>query len=183
VEAACNAVLPFLDRPFCFFGHSMGAIVSFELARYLRRHHHLSPVQMIVSGRRAPHVPDPDPPKYSLSDEEFVAEIRRLNGTPPEALQSEELMQLLIPLLRADCEVIDVYECNEESPLATPITVFGGLNDQEAPRDEMDEWRRHTVGAFAVRMFPGDHFFLHTCRPLMVQTLARELLHLQQGMA
>jgi len=178
VEAAGSSLSPYFDTPFCFFGHSMGSIVSFELARHLRRKYGLAPTHLFVSGRRAPHIPDPDPPKYNLPDKEFLAEIGRLNGTPDAALQSEELMQLLLPTLRADCEVIDEYRFAEEPPLSCSITVYGGLDDPETRQEELGAWRRHTGGGFCVQMFPGDHFFLQASRQPLLEALSAELASL-----
>ena len=178
IAAAAPALRPLMDMPFCFFGHSMGAVVSFELARHLRRTDGPMPLGMFVSGRRAPHVPNPDPPKFDLPESEFIEEIQRLNGTPDEALQSRELMQLMLPVLRADCEVIDTYTYVDESPFSIPVTAFGGLTDDEAPRDEMDAWSEQTSGRFVLRMLPGDHFFLQTARTSLTGLIARDLQQL-----
>ncbi len=183
VSAITEAIHPFLDIPFCFFGHSMGAIVSFEMARHLRLEHGLVPRQLFVSGRRAPHLPDPDPPKYNLPEDEFLEEIKRLNGTPEEAFQSKELMQLLLPVMRADCEVIEVYEYAEQPPLSCSISAYGGLSDDEAPREDLEAWCRHTSAAFALAMFPGDHFFLQTSRQALLRALSRELQQLAHSAA
>jgi medium-chain acyl-[acyl-carrier-protein] hydrolase len=102
VQAAAEALLPYLDKPFAFFGHSMGALVGFELARQLRRQCDLQPVHLFVSGCFAPDIPDPNP-IHNLPEAELLAELRRLNGVPQEALENTELMRLLLPTLRADC--------------------------------------------------------------------------------
>ena len=106
VEAIAIAILPYLDKPFAFFGHSMGGLVSFELARLLRKNYGNSPVHLFISGYRAPQVPDPDPPIHALPEPEFLEELRRLNGTPEVVLENTELMQILLPALRADFAVI-----------------------------------------------------------------------------
>ncbi len=172
-EAVAAAILPLLDKPFCFFGHSMGAVVSFELARELRRRYGLQPSQLFVSGRRPPHLPDP--PIYNLPHDEFLAELQRLDGTPKEALASTELMEMMIPTLRADCQVCDTYVPAEEPPFSFPISAYGGLSDTEASRDDLQQWQQHTTGPSLVRMFPGGHFFLQSAQPMVLQTLAREL--------
>lgn len=175
ITALAQALEPYLDLPFCFFGHSMGAVVSIELARHLRRAQRPQPLQLFVSGRRAPQLPDPDPPKYSLPHEEFIAEIKRLGGTPDEALQAEELMQLLIPVLRADCEVIDEYVYQPEPPLSCPISCYGGLQDDEAPREQLEAWAEQTTARFELALFPGGHFFLNEAQGALLQCLSREL--------
>src|SRR5205814_4666171 len=120
IEPVAQALLPYLDMPCAFFGHSMGALVSFELARYLRRQHGLSPVHLFVSGRRAPQLSDPDPPIHPLPEAEFLEELRSLKGTPEEVLQNTELLQLLLPLLRADFAVCETYAYAPETPLLCP---------------------------------------------------------------
>jgi medium-chain acyl-[acyl-carrier-protein] hydrolase len=175
VEATATALLPFLDRPFAFFGHSMGALLSFELARLLRRRHGQSPVGLCVSAHRAPQLPDRGPALHALPEPAFWEELRRLNGTPPEVLAHAELRQLIEPILRADFTVCEVYTYADEEPLACPITAFGGLQDHDVTREELAAWREQTRGAFALRMLPGDHFFVNTARMLLLQTLAREL--------
>lgn len=175
VADVAEVVRPMLDRPFAFFGHSMGALVAFELARYLRRRHNLTPVLLCASGHRAPHLPDPHPPAYVMPEPELISELRRLNGTPREVLEHPELLQLVLPILRADFEVCETYAYAADRPLECPIVACGGLEDTDVSREEVAAWREQTSAAFALRMFPGDHFFLHSARPLLLQTLAREL--------
>ncbi|MBC6477559.1 MAG: thioesterase [Hormoscilla sp. GM7CHS1pb] len=182
VEAIALALLPELDKPFAFFGHSMGALVSFELARLLRRSQagarergdrqlsHLS-----ISGRSAPQIPDPEPPIHALPEAEFVEKLRCYNGTPSEVLANPELMQLFLPILRADFELIETYVYKNEPAFDFPITAFGGLSDFKASREDLSAWDRHTTAAFDLRMLPGDHFFLHSNEALLLQSITRQL--------
>lgn len=178
VEAIAQAILPYLKKPFAFFGHSMGALVAFELARYLRRTQAPVPAQLFISGRTAPQIADTDAPAHDLPEEEFVQEVRRLNGTPGEVLEHPELMHLMIPLLRADFSVCETYSYKVEPALDCPITVLGGLQDHEVPRESLEAWREHTTSDFKVRMLPGDHFFLNTDQPQLLRIVAQELYHL-----
>lgn len=175
VESLSHALLPLLDRPFAFFGHSMGAMISFELARYLRRNHCLEPAHLFVSGRRAPHLPSTEPPTYNLPDGEFLEEVRRLNGTPEELFEYPGLMELLCGVLRADFEVTQTYIHKEEAPLSCPITVFGGLQDHWITREQQEAWREQTLSSFSLNMLPGDHFFLRTVQPLILKILSSEI--------
>ena len=175
IETLASALLPYLDKPFAFFGHSLGGLVSFELARQLRREHNLSPVHLFVSATRAPQIPSPKPPIHALPDTEFKEELHRLNGTPDSVLQNTELMQLLIPILRADFAVLETYVYPQESPLECPITAFGGLQDEEVSLQELKAWRSHTIAGYKLQMFPGDHFFIQSEQPLLLQTLAQHL--------
>ncbi|HEX8092144.1 MAG TPA: thioesterase domain-containing protein, partial [Blastocatellia bacterium] len=108
-HAIAEGMLPYCDKPFAMFGHSMGAMLSFEVARYLRSHSGAEPAQLFVAGRRAPHIPDTEPRTYNLPEPEFIEELRRINGTPQAVLDNEELMQLFLPVLRADFEVCQTY--------------------------------------------------------------------------
>lgn len=175
VQAIVIALLPYLDKPFAFFGHSMGGLVSFELARLLRKKYNKSPVHLFVSGYRAPQVPDPDPPIHGLPEPEFLEELRRLNGTPEALLENTELMQLLLPAIRADFAVIETYAYIPESPLDCPITAFGGLQDREVSCDDLKAWIEQTNAAFSLHMLPGDHFFLRSAQPLLLQSLSQEM--------
>lgn len=176
VGAIAQVLLPYLDKPFAFFGHSMGAIVSFELARLLRRQHEREPVHLFVSGRRAPQISPLQPDIHTLSEPAFLDRLRRLNGTPKAVLENAELMQLLLPTLRADFAVVETYIYAAEPPLNCPITVFGGLQDDEVGLDGLQAWRQHTDASFALQLFPGDHFFLHSAPELLLQSLARTIL-------
>jgi medium-chain acyl-[acyl-carrier-protein] hydrolase len=175
VEEIAGALAPLLDMPFAFFGHSMGAMISFELARLLRARRALEPAHLFISGRRAPHLPPDEPPSYGLPEPEFIEKVRELNGTPREVLEHPELMQLLLPVLRADFEMVQTYEYEPGPPLDTPVSVFGGLLDGEVSREHLEAWRGHTRGPFRLRMLPGDHFFLHASQPGLLAALAQEL--------
>ena len=161
VAALTGEPLPYLDRPFAFFGHSMGAIVIFEVARRLRRAGLVSPRHLFVSGCRAPHVHDPRRPMHDLNDVELIEELRRMNGVPAEVLADARLMDLIVPAMRADLSVSETYSYSAEPALSCPITAFGGLSDPKVLIEEMTPWRDQTSVAFALHMLPGDHFFLN----------------------
>lgn len=175
IESLAHALEPYLNMPFALFGHSMGAVISFELARFLRREHKRMPLHLFISGRRAPAVPETDPPVYQLPEDQFLEELQRLNGTPAEVLENTELIKLLIPLLRADFELIQTYAYTADSPLDCGITAFGGLEDNEAVREDMEPWRDETTSDFRIHMLPGDHFFLRGAEGLLIRLLTQDL--------
>jgi medium-chain acyl-[acyl-carrier-protein] hydrolase len=175
VQALARALVPLLDKPFAFFGHSLGALVGFELARQLRRQSGVQPVHLFVSADRAPQIPHPDRPIHALPEGEFLAELHRLNGIPGKVLEEAELMQIMLPILRADFAVYETYAYSTEPPLNCPISTFGGLQDRRVSRGDLEAWRAQTSGAFSLRMFPGDHFFWNTTQPLLLQALSQEL--------
>jgi medium-chain acyl-[acyl-carrier-protein] hydrolase len=178
LEALMPVFDPYLNMPFTFFGHSMGALVSFELARQLRRQAMPGPVHMVVSGHRAPQLPDPQSAIHQLPDTEFLAKLRILGGTPEEVLQNPELMQLFLPVLRADFAVCETYCYTTEEPLDCSITAFGGNDDPRVSREELLAWQTQSHKSFSLRMFPGDHFFLQSARVPVLRVLAQDLKHL-----
>lgn len=177
VKNLTESLLPYLDRPFAFFGHSMGALVSFELSRLLRAEHALEPIHMFVSGHQAPQIPDnADDPIHDLPDEQLAQKLRELNGTDEEILRNDELRGIILPIIRADFSVCETYSYKPDRPLSCPIDAFGGLGDPYVTRENLDAWSIHTTAPFKARMFPGDHFFLNSSRSLLLRVIAQELL-------
>jgi medium-chain acyl-[acyl-carrier-protein] hydrolase len=174
VRAMVPALRPFMDLPFALFGHSMGALVAYEAARALRGAG-AEPVRLFVSGRRAPVVPDPAPPLHALPDAAFADELRRLGGTPEELLANREIMEMLLPTLRADMAVCETYRHLPAAPLACPVSALGGVDDPELGTAELDPWGRETAGAFTRRLFPGGHFFVNTARAQVLRAVAADL--------
>nr|QEO74856.1 thioesterase [uncultured bacterium] len=171
-----QALAPTLSGPFAFFGHSMGAKLAYEVALDLRERLGVEPEHLFVSGCGAPHLPDEEEPTHLMPEPEFIEKLGRLNGTPREVLEHPELMQLLLPTLRADFEAVETYTTERPArPLGCPLTAYGGLQDAEVSRADLEEWRAYTAGKFVVRMLPGDHFFLHPSEYLLLRTLARDL--------
>ncbi len=174
-QAAAHGLAPHLDKPFAFFGHSMGALVAFEVARCLRRTERPRPVRLFVSGAVSPSLRLSSPRFYDLPEAELLDELRRLEGTPPEVLAHPELMRLALPIIRADFEVCQTYEYPVEPPLDCPITAFGGLEDAETPREHVAAWQRETNSACETLMLPGGHFFIHTAAERLLRIIAQEL--------
>ena len=164
-----------LDTPFVTFGHSLGALVGFELARYLRRGGGPLPQQLMVSGRRAPHLANQGAPLHELTDDILLDAVLELNGTSPEIRSHPELLELAIPLLRADFALGETYRYTPEPPLASPITAFSGLADPHVTTAEATEWAQHTSGGFELHLLPGDHFFLTTAQGLLLAEVTRLL--------
>lgn len=151
----------FSDVPYVFFGHSFGALFSFELARVLRDQGKNSPEHLFVSGHGAPHLVDLYPRIHTLPEKEFRERIGELNGMSPEILKNNELMELLSPIIRADFSCCETYSYCPGIPFSFPITAFGGLEDKHVSRNDLEQWKIHSTVATDVRLFPGDHFFLH----------------------
>ena len=165
---------PYLDRPFAFFGHSIGALVSFELARELRRTRYPEPCHLFVSGCPAPQLPHPER-MWDLPEEEFLERLCQFNGTPPEVLNHPELMDMILPTIRADFALRDRYVYREEPPLNCSITAFGGMSDQHVSGADLRAWRQHTRERFQLWLFQGDHFFLRSAQETLLETVFSRL--------
>lgn len=146
------------DLPLTLFGHSMGAVLAFEVARR-READGRPPVHVFVSGRRAPST-HRDEYIHRRDDAGIIAELRRMDGTASLLLQDEELMRAALPALRADYTATENYRCPPETALATPLTALTGDADPKTTLAEADAWRRHTTGAFELQVYRGGHFFL-----------------------
>jgi surfactin synthase thioesterase subunit len=175
VAALANAIEPYLARPFAFFGHSMGAAVAFELARLLRRRHQPLPKMLIASSARAPQYRRNHVPPAAPSDEQFLAELRRLQGIPNEVLDDPAMMRAVLPALRADTALYRSYVYTEDAPLACPVRAYGGVEDPNVLREHLEAWGQQTAGPFALRLFPGGHFYWNAGRAVLEQALAEDL--------
>jgi medium-chain acyl-[acyl-carrier-protein] hydrolase len=165
VDALVSNLAPHLEGRFAFFGHSMGAVLAHELAHALRDRGLPSPSHLIVSGRRAPTAPNPFPPLSHLPDDIFVAGInRRYGGIAPEILQHQDVLDLLLPCLRADIAALENFVPPARQPLDIPIAAFGGDSDGQTPVKDLEPWRLETTAGFGVRVFPGGHFYLDPLR-------------------
>jgi medium-chain acyl-[acyl-carrier-protein] hydrolase len=175
------AMLPALDPPFALFGHSLGAMVAFEVARRLLAGGQ-PPVHLLVSGAHAPHLTRRARQYHQLPDAEFLREITQLGGTPPELVDHAELLELLLPALRADFTAAETYEREPGQPLPCPITAFGGAADPLVDRPALEGWSAHTAAGFRLHELPGDHFFPTTARAELLQLVNQELTaHLASG--
>lgn len=171
---------PYLDRPFAFFGHSVGALVSFELARELRRVRGIEPSHLFVSGCPAPHLPCSER-ICDLPEDEFLERLYRFNGTPSEVLSHPELMHMMLPALRADFSLRDRYLYREEPPLSCSITSFGGMGDTHVDGLMLRAWRQHTRERFQLWLFQGDHFFVRTAQEPLLEVLSSVLSQYREG--
>jgi surfactin synthase thioesterase subunit len=162
VDRILDEAAPYFDRPVTLFGHSLGALVAFELARAMDRRQMLSPARLFVSASRAPQVPRRQPPIHHLEDREFIQAMAKINGTPDEILKHQELLHLLLPALRADFRLAETYQYIPGQRLSCAITAIGGQEDALTTRGDLVAWHSQTTGAFNLRIVPGAHFFLQS---------------------
>lgn len=161
--------------PYAVFGHSMGAVVGYEFVREVRRQGLPEPAHLIISGRRPPHRPGPEPPAHALPRAELVAAIRGLGGAGEELLANEAVVDLVLPTLRADLELAECWAWTPAQPLSCPVTVLAGESDSTAPAAELAAWSELCCGPFRLRTLPGGHFY-QRAEPGLVITAVRETL-------
>jgi medium-chain acyl-[acyl-carrier-protein] hydrolase len=154
-----SEIAPLLDLPCVFFGHSVGALVSFELCRALQVDGKPLPELLIASGKRAPHLPHAHR-LHLLPDPQLIEALKQYNGTPDDVLKNSELMELFLPVLRADFSLAETYVHQRSAPLPLPIHALGGVEDGGVERESLEAWREHSADGFVCEMFAGDHFFL-----------------------
>jgi len=177
MEELVVALGPYFDRPFVFFGHSMGSILAFELARTLVAKGLPQPLHLIVSGHRAPQLPDPRPPLYQLSDDRFVQEMQvRYNGIPSVILENEELLRLFLPAMRADITILDTYQYRDASPFTFPISTYSGQEDPSVTLSELQAWQKQTNAEFSLTRLPGDHFYFQNAKMPLLEKIDQELV-------
>lgn len=178
VSAIADLEELFEPLPFAFYGHSMGATLAFQLTRELRRRGRRLPVALCVGGRLAPHLPNPRRVMHKLETGPFIEALRSFSGTPEEVLRNADLMDLLLPCIRADFQIAETYRPQAEVPLPCPIQAYCGDEDPEASVHEMREWGVHTKAGFDMTVIKGGHFFLHSAEEELLGILGDFLGHL-----
>jgi medium-chain acyl-[acyl-carrier-protein] hydrolase len=178
VERIASAVESWLEPGYALYGHSMGALLAFELARYLIRNGAPPPAALLVGAHRAPQLSDRRAPLHGLPDARFIEELARLKGTPSDILASSELMEIYLPILRADFALSETYQYTPGPPQRYPILAFGGRDDPEVSEEEISAWCKQTAGRFRLRMLPGDHFFIHSSAAELLEAISKEMADL-----
>ncbi len=162
VEKLQSEIWPFLDKPHVFVGHSNGSIVALELARSLAKQGNQKLVHMVISAKRAPHLPHTKAPTYNLPYEEFVADLRKNSAIPDTILNDREMLDIFIPMLRADYALGIGYDFSDPLRLGCDASLFWGANDDDVPKEDMLAWDRYFTGKISFKEFFGDHFFINS---------------------
>ncbi|MBP2654772.1 MAG: Oleoyl-(acyl-carrier-protein) hydrolase [Firmicutes bacterium] len=175
IDALVKGLLPEINIPFAFFGHSLGALISFELALRLQKRG-INPIRLFISSYRAPVIAKRKSPMHLLPDAEFVERLRKYNGTPEAVLSNCELMRVLLPTLRADFALHETYVYSSGARLSCPISTYGGIEDPEVNYNDLKLWEAQTTQSFKLKMFPGDHFYIHNSRSGLVASITNDLM-------
>jgi surfactin synthase thioesterase subunit len=175
VQAVAPAMEPFLDAPYVLFGHSLGAFLAYELARELRRRNLPMPVRFFASACRAPHLPSRNEKIHQLGDKDFLARVKRISGNGAVEDHVDEMLELLLPIMRADFRIAETYQYSDEPAFSFPITAMGGLQDKLVAAGDLVAWRTHTSGAFKLRMLAGGHLFLRASPEQAIRIVLEEL--------
>ena len=176
ISELAEVLQSFVREPYAFFGYSMGAVVAFETARLLRRQYGSQPEQLILAAKGAPGCKENGPTRHLMDDDAFLESLRTLGGVPAEFFEHPELIEFMLPILRADFQLIESYDYDSEEPLDCPITIMGGEQDAESPLESLVEWQSQTSGPFRQLSYPGDHFFLNDCVAEIVSDVSSLLI-------
>ncbi|KUJ64430.1 oleoyl-ACP hydrolase [Streptomyces albus subsp. albus] len=174
-DAVYPAVRELADRPLALFGHSMGAVLAFEVALRLEERAGVKPEVLFTSGRRAPSRHRAEDNVYQRDDAGVIAEMRALEGTDSAVLQDPELMRLVLPALRSDYRAIETYRGAPDAAVSCPMVTLTGDADPKVGVDEARDWERHTTGDFDFRVLPGGHFFLNDHLPAIIEVIKARL--------
>lgn len=176
MDTMVPGLLPYLDMPFIFYGHSMGALLCFEASRQLRRQHNLQPKHLFVSGSRAPQRPSVLKVTHHLPDQLFINEINKCyKAIPNEILNDREMMQIFLPILKADFSIIETYEYTPDIPLSCPISAFGGLQDEMVSLEDISAWQDQTSSKFILQMIEGEHFFINYKKREILKAITEQI--------
>jgi surfactin synthase thioesterase subunit len=171
------ALAGYMDKPYAIFGHSMGSLLALDLARSLRSAGHPEPSYLFVSGRNATHVQMKHGSIHQMPDDEFLAALAtRYGGLPQEILDTPELLEVYLPILRADLTLLETHRYEALAPLGCPIAAFSGTDDPNVSVEGLRAWGEHTTGLFEAKWFDGGHFYLSgPSRPELLEFLSDKL--------
>jgi medium-chain acyl-[acyl-carrier-protein] hydrolase len=172
-NAIAAQMLPFIDRPYAIFGHSMGALLSFEITKVLQSQKKRPPEILFLSAHRAAHLPRKRDPLHALPDSQFIESLKQYGGFPEEILNNQEFIDFILPTMRSDMTLCDLYTFKQsETPIMTPLEMYAGEDDREAGPSEMSAWSEHTSSESNLTTFKGGHFFLRTHSQEVLEKIA-----------
>ena len=177
-ETLAGQIQLYSQKPFVLYGHSMGALLAFELARILQRQNAPMPLTLFLAAHRAAHLSPRRAPIHALPRDELIRALHRMGGLQEEVAQDQELLDLLLPILRADLTLCDLYRFAPDTQLDCPFHLYGGRDDMEVPPEDMESWSEHSTQSSSLRIFPGGHFFLRSAGDALMQAIGSALARL-----
>jgi medium-chain acyl-[acyl-carrier-protein] hydrolase len=174
-RAIALSIYPYTDIPYALFGHSMGALIAYEVACHVESKALKRLCKLLASGCQAPYLPRKKPPVSELPAPEFLERIREINGTPEEILMHDELMDIVLPILRADFALCEHYSLRNTHLLQAPITTLAGNQDEDISDLDMQGWGRLTTGNYSSLLFDGGHFFIKDKEDQVLKSICDEL--------
>jgi surfactin synthase thioesterase subunit len=162
IDALATQLQPMLDRPYALFGHSMGALIAYELAHRLRETQAPQPLALFASAFRSPERKSRRIPMHNLPSDELLRELKDYGGLPDAIFDVPEILKLMLPTIRADFSILETYTHRDREPLDLPIHCFHGVDDHVVMSDEMNGWEHKTRGECRFHEIDGDHFFIAT---------------------
>lgn len=175
IDQLTQVIAQFTDRPYAFFGHSLGGLIAFELARACAEQALPAPVHLFVSATNAPKTQPARPDVTLIDDNSLLERLRNYNGTPVEVLQNPELMALVLPVVRADLTLLQNYVYRLKPKLSSPITALSGRDDSHVDSSQLGIWQQETLGSFRQHAFAGDHFYIQSQRTQVLNLLHQTL--------
>lgn len=170
-----SEIYPLLTGEYVFYGHSVGALVSFEVARYLKKYHQTEPNALFVSAFRAPHTTGSRDPVHIMDDETLLSHVELLGGVPSHILHESELLILSLPVLRADLCLSETYKLSDIGSLSCPIYVYGGDRDPIVHRDDFTRWSELTTNTCEIKILKGGHFFHKVSQPDLFEDIYQKM--------
>ena len=178
VKALLPEIAPHLNKPFVFFGHSNGGLVSFELAREAQRRGLSGQLHHFLSAKRAINLPPTKAPMHSLPEKEFIEELEHLGGTPPEILEQRELMELFLPILRADFAISETFTYRDDVKLKCEATLYYGEQDVDVPEEDVMAWTNLIDAPITSHKFDGGHFFINSEKDKLLDLVNHKLVQI-----
>lgn len=175
-QSLANQIQLYSNKPFFIYGHSMGALLAFELARALQENGMDMPQGIFLAAHRAAHLPRKREALYALPDDQFIDRLKRFGGFPQEVLDSKELLAFLMPTLKADFTLCDTYQFQSGTVLQCPLHLLAGNDDIEASPDVVEPWSQHTADVAKLHVLSAGHFFLRTHQDELIQILKKAIL-------
>ena len=172
-----NEMTDWLDKPFMFFGHSMGALIGYELVFKIYENYNILPEKLYVSAHKAPFLDRGGPIMHKLKKNDFINELKKMNGIAKELLEHKELMDLMLPIIRNDYAVCENYNYKEKEKINVPITAFGGTFDKEIREEHLKQWSNVTNADFNYFLIEGDHFFIVKEKEKFMNLFAKLLIN------